>query len=196
KFLRNHLRKPLSWRDPIVATPAAVSATAVPGGGSLAAGTYSYKVAARAVSGQLINAVSKPAAEVSATIAAGTTGGVSITWTPVAGAAEYLVYGRAAGAENVYWITTSPNFTDSGAAGTSGTPNSNGTRWSVKNIFELKSAQDVLVEGNVFENLWVADQPGYPIVLTPRNQSGTAPWVVVQRVIFRNNLVRHTAGGV
>src|SRR6185295_12456644 len=44
--------------------------------------------------------------------------------------------------------------------------------------------------------LWVADQPGYPIVFTPRNQSGTAPWVVVQRVQFRNNLVRHTAGGV
>ena len=195
RFLRNHLRKPLSWRDPIVATPAAVSANPVPGGGSLAAGTYYYKVAARAAAGGTNNAVSKPAAEVSATIAAGS-GGVSITWTPVAGAAEYLVYGRAAGAENVYWTTTNPYFTDSGASGTGGSPNSTGTRWSVKNIFELKNAQDVLVEGNVFENLWVADQPGYPIVFTPRNQSGAAPWVVVQRVIFRNNLVRHTAGGV
>ena len=183
KFLRNHLRKPLSWRDPIVATPAAVSANAVPGGGSLAAGTYYYKVAARAAAGGTNIAVSKPAAEVSATIAAGS-GGVSITWTPVAGAAEYLVYGRAAGAENVYWTTTNPYFTDSGASGTGGTPNSTGTRWSVKNIFELKNAQEVLVEGNVFENLWVADQPGYPIVFTPRNQSGAAPWVVVQRVII------------
>ena len=178
-----------------MATPAAVSANAVPGGGSLAAGTYYYKVAARAAAGGTNIAVSKPAAEVSATIAAGS-GGVSITWTPVAGAAEYLVYGRAAGAENVYWTTTNPYFTDSGASGTGGTPNSTGTRWSVKNIFELKNAQEVLVEGNVFENLWVADQPGYPIVFTPRNQSGAAPWVVVQHVTFKNNLIRHTAGGV
>jgi hypothetical protein len=42
----------------------------------------------------------------------------------------------------------------------------------------------------------VADQPGFPIVFTPRNQNGRAPWVVVQRVTFRNNIVRHTAGGV
>src|SRR6185436_8478519 len=71
-----------------------------------------------------------------------------------------------------------------------------GTKWAVKNTFELKNAQDVLVEGNVFENLWVADQTGYPIVFTPRNQNGTAPWVVVQRVKFQINFIRHTAGGV
>src|SRR5207248_627206 len=40
------------------------------------------------------------------------------------------------------------------------------------------------------------DQPGYPIVFTPRDQNGTAPWAVVQRVTFRHNIVRHTAGGV
>jgi len=193
-FRYNHLRKPISWRDPIVATPAAVSANPVPGG-SLAAGDYYYKVVARAVSSQLNIAVSTPAAEVSATIGAGTTGGVSITWAPVAGAAEYVVYGRAAGAENVYWTTTNPYFTDSGAAGTAGTPRPV-TRWSVKNIFELKNAQDVVVEGNVFEHMWMADQPGFPIVFTPRNQDGAAPWVVVQRVTFKNNLIRHTAGGV
>ena len=97
-FLRNHLRKPLAWRDPIIATPASPAATAVPGGGSLAAGTYYYKVIARAPAGQTNKAISSPSAEVSATIAAGTTGGVTITWTPVVGATEYLVYGRAAGA--------------------------------------------------------------------------------------------------
>jgi hypothetical protein len=89
KFLRNHLRKPLAWRDPIIATPASPAATAVPGGGTLAAGTYYYKVIARAAAGQTNKAISKPSTEVSATIAAGTTGGVSITWTPVVGATEY-----------------------------------------------------------------------------------------------------------
>jgi len=196
KFLRNHLRKPLTWRDPIMATPAAPTARAVPGGGTLAAGTYYYKVIARATAGQTSKAISKPSTEVSATIAAGTNGGVTITWTPVVGAAEYLVYGRASGAQNVSWKTTTPYFTDNGAAGTAGAVTTSGTRWVVKNTFELKNAQDVLVEGNVFENLWVADQSGYPIVFTPRNQNGTAPWVVVQRVKFQNNLIRHTAGGV
>jgi hypothetical protein len=68
--------------------------------------------------------------------------------------------------------------------------------WLVKNLFELKNAQDVLVEGNLLENLWVAGQSGYPVLFTPRNQNGTAPWAVVQRVVFQHNLVRHTAGGV
>src|SRR4029079_2824703 len=150
---------------------------------------------ARRLAGQTNKASSAASVEVSTSIAAGTSGSVSISWTPVANAEDYLVYGRSSGAENVYWITTNPYFTDSGAAGTAGTPSS-GPKWAVKNIFELKNAQDVLVEGNVFENLWVADQPGYPIVFTPRNQSGGAPWTIVQRVRFQYNIVRHTAGGV
>ena len=194
-FRRNHLRKPLAWRDPIVATPAAVAATVMPGGGSLPPGTYFYKVVARAAAGQTNRASSAASAEVSATIAAGMTGGATISWTPVAGADDYLVYGRVSGAENMYWKTTNPYLTDTGAAGTSGTP-SKATKWAVKNTFELKNAQDVLIEGNVFENIWVADQTGYPIVFTPRNQSGGAPWAVVQRIAFQYNLIRHAAGGV
>ncbi len=89
-FRRNYLRKPLAWRDPIIATPAAVAATAMPGGGSLAAGTYYYKVAAR-VGGRpdATRRTPSASAEVSATIDAGTTGGVTISWTPVAGADDY-----------------------------------------------------------------------------------------------------------
>ena len=194
-FRRNYLSKPLAWRDPIVATPATVAAAAMPGGGSLPAGTYFYQVAARAWAGQTNKANSVVSAEVSATIAAGTTGGVTISWTPVAGADDYVVYGRASGAGNVYWKTTNPYLADTGGAGTSGAP-LKATKWSVKNTFELKNAQDVLVEGNVFENIWVADQTGYPIVITPRNQNGNAPWAVTQRITFQYNLIRHAAGGV
>jgi hypothetical protein len=194
-FRRNYLAKPMAWRNAIIATPAAVVATAAPGGGALAGGTYYYKIAARVPAGQTTKANSVPSAEASASIAVGTTGGVAISWTPVVGAADYVVYGRSHGAENMYWTTTNPFFTDTGSAGSSGVPAS-GTKWAVKNLFELKNAQDVLVEGNIFENLWLADQPGYPIVFTPRNQSGTAPWVVVQRVTFQHNIIRHTAGGV
>ena len=67
-------------------------------------------------------------------------------------------------------------------------------RWVVKNLFELKNAQRVLIEGNVLENVWAADQGGAAVVLTPRND-GAAPWTVVQDVVFRNNIVRNAEGG-
>jgi PKD repeat protein len=75
-------------------------------------------------------------------------------------------------------------------------PSYAGVRWSVKNIFELKNAQRVLVDGNVFEHNWMDAQNGTAILFTPRNQEGTAPWSVVQDVTFSNNIVRHTAAGI
>ncbi len=194
-FRQNYLSKPVAWRNPIVATPTSVTAHAAAGAGALPAGAYAYKVVARAPAGQTTTAISSPSVEVAATIAAGTTGAITISWKAVAGASDYLVYGRSAGAESIYWTTTSASLTDTGVAGTSGTPGA-GTLWSVKNLFELKNAQDVVIEGNIFENLWVGGQSGYPIVFTPRNQNGTAPWAVVQRITFQHNIVRHTAGGV
>jgi hypothetical protein len=66
--------------------------------------------------------------------------------------------------------------------------------WTLKNLLELKNAQDVVIEGNIFENNWLAAQKGYAIALTPRNQDGTAPWSVVRNVTLQNNVVRHVAG--
>lgn len=71
-----------------------------------------------------------------------------------------------------------------------------GSNWLVKNLFELKSAQRVLVDGNLMENNWLAGQVGYAILLKSVNQDGTAPWSVVQDVVISNNVVRHVAGGV
>jgi len=65
--------------------------------------------------------------------------------------------------------------------------------WTVKNLVELKNAKDVVVEGNTIENNWAAGQQGYAICLTPRNQSNTAPWVVVKNVTIQNNVIRHVA---
>jgi PKD repeat protein len=75
-------------------------------------------------------------------------------------------------------------------------PSYAGIHWSVKNLFELKNAQRVLIDGNLFENCWVDGQTGFIIVLTPRNQEGTAPWSVVQDVTFTNNIGRHAAAGI
>jgi hypothetical protein len=71
-----------------------------------------------------------------------------------------------------------------------------GTRWSVKNLLELKNARRVLVDGNLFEQNWGESQSGYAIVLTPRNQDGAAPWSVVEDVTFTSNIVRRSASGM
>ena len=77
-----------------------------------------------------------------------------------------------------------------------GDPSYAGTPWSVKNLLELKNAQRVLLEGNVLEQNWGDAQTGFAVLFTVRNQSGTAPWSVVQDVTFRYNIVRHTASAV
>ena len=68
--------------------------------------------------------------------------------------------------------------------------------WVTKNLFELKNAERVLVEKNVFENNWVDDQNGFAILFTPRSQNGTAPWSVVRDVRFERNWVRNVSAGV
>ncbi|HEY7499684.1 MAG TPA: hypothetical protein VH740_14290 [Vicinamibacterales bacterium] len=70
-----------------------------------------------------------------------------------------------------------------------------GTTWTVKNLFELKSARRVYVRRNIMEFNWGGAQSGYAVVLTPRNSSGANPWNVVEDVEFSSNVVRHTASG-
>src|SRR5262249_22397842 len=71
-----------------------------------------------------------------------------------------------------------------------------GARWSVKNLFELKNAERVLIEGNVFDNNWVDAQTGYAILFKSVNQDGSAPWSTTRSVTFRRNLVRHASSGI
>lgn len=66
-------------------------------------------------------------------------------------------------------------------------------KWTVKNLFELKNAQRVHIDGNLFENNWGDAQIGVAILFTPRNQENTAPWTVVRDVEFTNNILRHVA---
>ena len=192
-FRRNHVTRPMAWRSPILATPGAVTAGAE-AGGTLPAGTYGYRVMARGPVGQGNTGRSTASATVTATLTS--TGSVRIRWTPVTGATEYRVYGRTAGGENVYWRTTGAEFVDTGGAGLAeAVPTSPGTVWQVKNLFELKNARNVVVEDNIFENHWKEAQPGYAIVLTPRNSGGSCTWCVVEHVRFEFNLVRNVAAG-
>jgi len=58
-----------------------------------------------------------------------------------------------------------------------------GTRYPMKNLLEFKAARRVLVTGNTFENM----PAGAALLITPRNQGGTAPWTVTSDIAIVGN---------
>jgi hypothetical protein len=68
-------------------------------------------------------------------------------------------------------------------------------RWQIKNLFELKAGQRVLVEGNIFENNWADAQAGFAVQLTVTNEEGLQPRNTIRDVTFQHNLFRHCGGG-
>ncbi|HEU4833261.1 MAG TPA: hypothetical protein VFS90_02560 [Pyrinomonadaceae bacterium] len=77
-----------------------------------------------------------------------------------------------------------------------GHPTYAGKHWTVKNLLELKSAKNVVIDGNVMENNWTDGQDGTSIVITVRNQECSANWSTVQQVKFTNNVVVTGQGGM
>ena len=77
-----------------------------------------------------------------------------------------------------------------------GHPTYAGKHWTVKNSLELKSARNVIIDGNIIENCWTDGQTGIPVLFTVRNQEGTAPWSVIENVTFTNNIVRGAEGAL
>ncbi|MEP6617812.1 MAG: right-handed parallel beta-helix repeat-containing protein [bacterium] len=67
--------------------------------------------------------------------------------------------------------------------------------WLVKNLFELKNAKRVLVEGNIFENNWQDGQAGTAISLKS-SSDGACSWCGTQDVTFRLNIVRNVGGAI
>jgi hypothetical protein len=192
---RNHITKPLAWMNPILGVPGSPRATAG-SGGALPAATHYFRIVAL-MSTASNTAVSLPSATVAATT--GSSGSVTLTWSGVAGADRYRIYrGPSASSQGVYIEspTASASFVYSGSGERSGSPPTQATFWTIKNLLELKNAERVRIEGNLIENIWAAGQFGYALVLTPRNQDGGAPWVRVRDVLITNNVIRHASGVV
>jgi hypothetical protein len=61
------------------------------------------------------------------------------------------------------------------------------SKWSVKNLIEFKNARRILVEGNVFENIWEADQAGFLMNAKSVNQDRACNWCVTQDLTVRYN---------
>jgi hypothetical protein len=193
---RNHFSKPVAWRSPILAEPVGAPEAARQGGGELGAATYYFKVVAVLEAGGDI-ALSAPSPERAISVGSGEA--VRLTWSGVDGADRYRIYaGNAPGGEDRYMETSggSTSFLYTGSGEVWQGPPSGGTLWSVKNLLELKNAQRVLIDGNVLEQMWPGGQSGYAILLTPRNEEGTAPWSVVQDVVLSNNIIRHASGAL
>jgi len=79
---------------------------------------------------------------------------------------------------------------------------SNGNPFAVKNLFELKNAQRVLLDSNIMEYSWGGfSQVGFAILLTPKNQSSGSdgnicPSCEVTDVTIRYNTISHVAAGM
>jgi Putative Ig domain len=85
------------------------------------------------------------------------------------------------------WMKGQPGF----VGGSGGYP------FMVKNALELKNAQRVLVEGNIFEYSWGGfSQVGFLILLTPKSQGGQCPICQVTDVTIRYNTLSHSGTGI
>ena len=87
-------------------------------------------------------------------------------------------------------ITISHNYFFKPLSWNPGDPSFAGTHWVVKNIFELKNARRVVLDGNIFEC------GGAAFLYSPRTENRANPWAVVEDVTFTHNIVRHADAGV
>ena len=195
EFKRNHLAKPMAWRQPILATPTNVQVTTATAGSGALTGTVYYTIVAAGTAAMDTPVFSPPTTEVSVQMKG--RGSATLTWNPVAGATRYRVYRNTKpGTRTAYLEATSTSFVDVGSKQmlSGGIPGT--ARWTVKNLFELKNARNVVVDGNLMEYCWTDAQNGYAVLFTPRNSDGGAPWTKVENVTFTNNIVRHAPAGI
>ena len=76
------------------------------------------------------------------------------------------------------------------------TPSSWKGVWTKKNIFELKNAVRVHVEGNVLDGSWIDGQVGFGVMIYSTNQgNGSCRWCRVTDVMMRRNLMRNVTNG-
>jgi hypothetical protein len=72
-----------------------------------------------------------------------------------------------------------------------GSANFIGRKFIAKNLFEIKNAERLLLEGNVLENSWGGfSQVGWGIVITPRGR-----WAASRDITIRYNTISHVGSG-
>lgn len=74
-------------------------------------------------------------------------------------------------------------------------PRSAPYNWAFKNLFEIKSASNVYVEGCILENEWLAAQ-SVAVILKSVNQGNWSPWAIGEYIHFENIWLRHVSNAI
>lgn len=177
-----------------LSAPAAPTVTAAITGGTLAAATYSYKIAA-------LNLLGTTLCSVAATgvVASGTTGSCTLSWGHVQGATQYKVYGRSAGSElliaTVSLSSSGCTYIDTGSVTPSGAQPGANTTASARNstahtkIARVRQSQQRLAQkyGLPFIDFYsvLADpvSAGGGMYITGATTDGTHPTAKYQRLM-------------
>lgn len=194
-FQKNWVYNTAAWINGVVDTPTGVGIVGDALSGTLAPGNYYYTIQAFCnVSYQGNTSRSAQSAEVSVTLLA--TGKVTLSWNAVTGATSYRIWrGSSSGVKTLFKepAGVGTTYVDDGTALTGGSPSS-ASVYSIKNLFELKAAQNCQIDSNIFENCWKGVDVGYAWWLKSVNQSGGAPWVQTKNVTLELNIIRHCFG--
>lgn len=81
-----------------------------------------------------------------------------------------------------YWNPNDPSFA--------------GKNYAIKNLFETKSMNRVLIDSNIFEGSWISAQTGYGIIIKSHNQDGNCPYCFTQDVTFTNNVIKNVTSAI
>ncbi len=104
--------------------------------------------------------------------------------------------------ENVMWGGATPSIRDMVAADITFqrnhvyTPLAWKGRWTKKNLLELKNAERVLIEENVFDGSWTDAQIGAALLFKSINDQGDCNWCRTTDVTVRRSYITHAAGGI
>jgi hypothetical protein len=67
---------------------------------------------------------------------------------------------------------------------------------AVKNLFEIKAGINIKLTNSRLVNCWTSGQVGYGVVITVRNQSGGAPFTVIQNVLIDGCEMDNVGAGI
>lgn len=195
-FQRNYVTKNVAWFDGALAVPASPTTTGSTASGTLAAGQWCYKVQAFSLNGYQNNTINSALASPSTecrTIASA--GNVTVAFTAVTGATSYRIWrGTSPGGENQWTSVTAVSTVDDGTlVWTTGTPGG-ATQITTKNLFEIKCAKNVQVDGNIFIHQRRGSDIGYPLWIKTVNQDGTAWGCRTENVVIEKNIFSDTNG--
>ena len=114
-------------------------------------------------------------------------------------AAENIMFGGAKATNTPCDIEIRGNYLHKPISWNPMDPSFAGTKYMVKNLFELKNACRVLLEGNVLANIWGGfSQNGSAILIGPKNQNGATdvnlcPLCFISDVVVRYNYITTAA---